>query len=107
VTRLVLSCPSLTELVLDGTFDLAVRVVDNLVWRIASRLPRERAVTLGVNGWVLRRRRALVADSDAADRAVGGHRGPLRLVPANVLDRQYSTPLHNPYLRWKKYRSLV
>jgi len=46
VTRLVLSCPSLTELIFCTAYSLILSVVDR-------QLPRERAVTLRVNEWIL------------------------------------------------------
>jgi len=77
MTQLVLSCPSLTELVLTPRDDdFTVSVADSL----AARLPRERAVTLGVIPKVLEMRPGLAAGSDVADRPVDGHRGTLRLV---------------------------
>jgi len=89
VTQLVLSCPSLTELILDPIYnsDLVLIVVDSL----SERLPRERAVTLGVGQRVLEIRPGLVASSGVAGRSVGGHRGPLRLAP--------SPSLRNPWVR--------
>jgi len=84
VVRLVLGCPSLKELALDGDAELVVSVVE----RLRCRLPAKRALTLGVEIEVIGKLDHLLDRSVRFDEWLRGDRSMYRVPFGLVIFRQ-------------------